>query len=262
MKGRGIALDETTEAAPVTGYSHYILDTLESGSYVTEPTNIAHNYSSMILLAFLLSVFASIYLIARHGLNIALSNLAGGTVLAGAGLALMVLTRVPFTSFTGFGLLAGILLFNVLSVLALSGNKETLKELGIKRTATIEQREEIANDVANRSLPIVFLSSIVTIFLSIGIAFIDLSLLGLSLTLILMVIVGFVGIYFYEIPLYHNLASHVFFAKAHERAEQRRIKRGKKKEEKVVSKDGIVYVDPEGPHETIIPGLNDFRTFK
>ena len=60
MNGRGIALDETTEAAPVTGYSHYILDTLESGSYVTEPTNIAHNYSSMILLAFLLSVFASI----------------------------------------------------------------------------------------------------------------------------------------------------------------------------------------------------------
>ena len=262
MNGRGIELDESTEVAPVIGYSHYMADTLKAGSYVSKPTNIAHNYLSMFLLVFLISVFAAIYILCRYGLNIALTSLVSGTVLSALSIGILAITRIPFTSFTGFAVLASVLIFNMLLVIVLGGNKETLKERGIKKTATEEEREEIANTIANRSLSVVIPTMILSTLFSIGFVFIDISLLGLAISSLVFSLLSFFLLYFYAVPLYYFFATHVFFRALKAKIEAHREKRGKKKAEKVINKDGIVYVDSEGPHETIVPGLNDFRESK
>ncbi len=242
------------------GFGHYINDSLTVGCFATAPTNVTHNYTSMILLVFLLSCFAAVYLLFRYGfsLNIAMTVLANGSILSALGLLALVAFRIPFTSFTGFGLLAVVTLFDMLSVILLSGNREIIKERGIKKTATNEERADICNEVANRSMLVTVPCSLFLVLFGIGIAFINTALIGLSISLILFSIFSLLLMYFYAVPLYYFFSTHISFKKIAESHEKWREKHGKKKEE-VKAQNGIVYVDQDGPHETIIPGVNDFH---
>ena len=250
-------VDGVTGDISFDGYGHYINDSLDMGCYLTKPTNISHNYKSMILLVFLISCFAFVYLLVRFGINVALTSLVSGTVFSGLLLLLLVACRIPFSSFTGFGIVAAVLVFNILSVILLGGNKETLKENNLKKTATNDDRESIANDIANRSLVITIPSFGLIALMGIGLFFIYPSLTGLSISMIVFAILGLLLSYFYAVPLYFYFASHISFRKISESMEKRREKHGKKKA--VANKDGIIYVDQDGPHETIIPGVNEFH---
>ncbi len=242
------------------GFGHYINDSLTVGCYVTAPTNVSHNYLSMILLVALLSCFTILYIYFRYGFNLSMSLavLSGGTVLSGLGILLLSACRIPFTSFTGFGLLAVVLVFDMLSVIVLSGNNETLKERGIKKSATLEEREEIANQVANQSLVVTVPCFGLLALVGICVAFINSSLLGLSISMIAIAILALLMMYFFTVPLYYFFATHLSTKKLSASFDKWREKHGKKKEE-VKAQNGIVYVDQDGPHETIIPGVNEFH---
>lgn len=244
--------------------SHYAEDSLVVNSYLTKPTNVTHTSNYLFLVAYLLSVFTWIYIFLRYGLNISLASLASGTLLATFGFGLMSITRIPYNSYTPFAILIALLVLNLLLIPVLARNKETLKERGIRKTATPEERAEIANESAQRSLWITVPVLGFMIIYAIALGILNTQLFGLSIATIVFILLDYVILYFFAVPFYYFLATHVTFKRlkaAHEkhkakRAAKRKVK--KEEEKRVAGPDGIVYVD-NGPHETIIPGLNDFR---
>lgn len=262
---RGYTLPVTTqysknpvEIGPVMNYSHYKDDSLNVYSGLTKPTNVAHNFNAMFLLSYLISAFAAVYMLLRHGLKVALTSLVGGTVTVTLATLLLILSRIPFSSFTGFALIILALVFNMLSVLVVSGNKETLKERNISKSATFEQREEIANDTANKSFIVVLPITALMIIIGVLLMFINPAVFGLGLSLVVFAIVMLLALYLYCVPFYYNIASHLSFRRIKEKYNKLQEKRGKKREEQP-SNDGIIYVDQNGPHETIVVGINEFR---
>ena len=254
----------TTSYSPMAGDAHGVKDSLVVNSYLTYATNVSHTTNTMILIVYLISVFSFVYLFLRYGLNVSLAGLTSGTLMATLGLGLLSLLPIPYTSYTPFALLISLTLLNLLFVPVLGRNRETLKERKIRKTATLEERTEIANESARRALWMVLPVLGITLIYAFALAFINKELLGLSLGLILFTLLDFVVLYFFAVPFYVFLASHISFRRLNEsfakRREARRAKKNIKKveEKKVAGPDGIVYVD-DGPHETIIPGLNDFR---
>lgn len=240
-------------------YSHIDDKSIQVHCGLTKPTNVEHNYNSMFLLAYLVSVFASVYMLIRHGIHVALSNLVNGTVTVSLMALLLIVARIPFSSFTSLAILAAIILFNMLSVLVISTNKTTLKEMEISRSATIFQREDVINENTNKSLAIVIPISAITVIIGILLMFINPACMGLGIGLIAFSLINVLSLYFYSPQFYYLISCNVKFDRLREKYNKHKEKRGKKVEEQIVASDGEVYVDQVGPHETIVPGVNEFR---
>ena len=253
-----VTLDDNTPVNP-TSFSHYVDGSLSVLSSVATPTNVTHNTNSLFLLAFLVSVFSFIYVFARFGISIGLTQLASGTMMAGFAIGLLALVRIPFSSYTGFGVLVSILLLNRRDIILLAPCKQKLKELGIKRTASKEQRREIVKEAARRSLHVVYPLYSVVLALSVSFFFRNKELVGLGRARMVFSLLACVLLYAFSGPLYHFLSSTISFKKLTEKWEKRREKKeGKAK----LSKEGIRYVEPDRPHETTVIGLNEFRNRK
>ncbi len=251
--------------APFSGDSHGVKDSLKVESYEALPTNVTHITNYLILLTFLVSCFAFVYFLARFGVNIALAGLASGSVASGLFLGVLALTRIPFSSYTVFSLLIAILVLNMFFVPILGKNRELLKERGLKKKATEEQRRDIANESGVTSLKMVLPVLGILLVYSFGLAFVNTGLIGLSIASIVFLVFDFVIAYFFAIPFYYFMSCHISFEKIAKWNEERRVRRAEKKHlkieevKKVAGPDGVLYVD-NGPHETIVPGLNDFRS--
>ncbi len=251
--------------APFSGDSHGVKDSLKVESYEALPTNVTHITNYLILLTFLVSCFAFVYFLVRFGLNISLAGLASGTLASGLFLGVLSLTRIPFSSYTVFSLLIAILVLNMFFVPILGKNREILKERGLKKKATEEQRKDIANESGISSLKMVLPVLGILLVYSFGLAFVNTGLIGLAISSIVFLVLDFVIAYFFAIPFYHFLSCHISFEKLAKWNEERRVRRAEKKHQKieevkkVAGPDGVLYVD-NGPHETIVPGLNDFRS--
>lgn len=256
--GIRVTLDDRTPVDP-SAFGHYVNGSRKVFSSLATPTNVNHNTRNLFLVAFLFSCFCFCYTLLRFGLSISLTQLASGTVMAGLAIGLLAAFRIPFSSYTGFGVLVSIILINRLSIILLAPCKQKLKELGIKKTATSEQRATILNESASRSLHVAYPLLTVILILGISFFFIHQDLFGLGRTSIIFSLVSLVVLYLFAAPLYHLLSSKISFTKISAKREARREKKeGKAK----VSKEGIRYVEPDLPHETIVPGLNDFRNRK
>ncbi len=263
MKEYDVTIDNNNYIAPFSGDSHGVKDSLKVESYKVSPTNVGHTTNYLILLGFLISCFAFVYLLVRFGLNVSLASLATGTLATGLYIGLLTLLRIPFSSYTVFALLIAVVALNLFFVPVLAKNREILKERGLRKTATDEQRGDIANECALGSLKMVVPVLAILIIYSIGLAFVNTSLIGLSIASVLFLVFDFVLLYFFAVPFYHFLSCKVSFAKIHAWNEKRLEKKAEKKHlkleeiKKVAGPDGILYVD-SGSHETIIPGINDF----
>lgn len=253
-----------TIIAPFAGDSHGVKDSLKVESYEVKATNVNHTSNYLILLSFLISCFAMVYLLARYGLNVSLASLGTGTVASGLYLGLLSLLRIPYSSYTVFSVLISVLVLNLFMIFALGKNREILKERGLKKSATDEQRAEIANESGYRSFVLILPVLCILLVYAFGLAFVNSALVGLSISMALFLVLDFFLIYFFAVPFYYFLATHISFARIsayHQmRKEKAALKKNKKIEEvkRVAGPDGVVYVD-DGPHETIIPGVNEFR---
>lgn len=238
--------------------SHFVYDSLTVGSYLVTPTNINHTYENFFLLTFIISIFAAIYALVRHGILVSLTELVGGSAYAALLVGLLSATRIPFNSFSAFGIMIS-LIFVLFAIFALvSGNKDILKERKLRRTDNNDIRLEIANNVAKANVPAVLLTLASTFVLSLSFFGISSSLYSLSLITIVSLALSLLFIFFVILPLYYFFACHINFKKLHNYMEKRKEKNAAEKKEKVQN-TGIVYVDDDMPHETIIPGLNEFR---
>lgn len=250
--------------SPFAGDSHGVKDSLLVDTYEVTATNVTHISNYLILLSFLVGCFAFVYLLVRFGLNISLASLATSSLSTALYLGILALCRIPYSSYTVFGILIAILLLNMFFVPVLGRNREVLKERGLKKKATDEQRMEIASKSGILALKLVLPVSLILLVYSIGLAFVNVALIGLTIVSVISIVLNFFALYLFAIPFYHFLCCHISFAKmeaAHQKhLEKKAEKKHLKKEEvkRVAGPDGILYVD-DGPHETVIPGLNDFR---
>jgi protein-export membrane protein SecD len=266
MTDTEVSIDDNTLIAPFTGDSHGVKDSLKVESYEVKPTNVTHTTNYLLLLGFLISCFAFVYLLLRFGINVSLASLGSGTLATGLFIGLLAILRIPFSSYTVFGVLISVFALNLFFVPVLGKNKEILKERGLKKTADDQTRADIANVSAVGSLKMVLPVAAILLIYSLGLAFVNTSLIGLSISSILFLVLDLVLLYFFAVPFYHYLATHISFARItawnQTRLEKKVAKKNEKVEavKKVAGPDGIIYVD-DGAHETIIPGLNDFKNF-
>lgn len=263
--GDAIHYDEVTidgvNKPIILNSNHYQLGSLKVTSLETLPTHINYNTNNFFLVVFLISVFAMLYTFLRYGLNLALAQLAYGTLVAGIGVALLSILPIPYNSFTVFGILLPVFLANLAIIPLLAINKETIKLRGLKKTVTFEQREEIMNEVSGLPIPSVLFALCSVVLVSLAFFAISSELLGLGIISLLTLALSVCLFYFFVYRFYFFLVTHVTFKKLNEKIEASREKRRIKKNEAkpVAASDGMIYVDQDISHETIIPGLNEFR---
>lgn len=236
---------------------HFTADELLVGAYDVEATNVYHSSVNLFLLVFLLPVLVAVYLLIRYGILVSLSGLVAGELYSALLVGLLSATQIPFNSYSAFGLLAGFALFLTLIVPLVGMNKVVLKERGIRRDASVEERAEIANAEASLALPTLLATILGSILLFLAFFFLDSQTIALGAIGVVSSFLVFPFLYFFLLPLYHLLSIHVNFRRIHTLYEKHREKKGVVKAKP--GKDGVVYVDEDSPHETIVPGLNDFR---
>lgn len=255
----------TIDLDPDTNYSkvlvapgqtgNYRLNSLEAGCYLTTPTNIAHSTDNFFLIVFLMSVFAAIYALLRYGLNMGLTTLVSGSVAATLFVGLMAALQIPFNSYTAFGALVGLFVFFIALIPPLYTNHITIKENNLRYIDDLNAKADVVDDSFHRLIKASVITVLLTIVFSLSFFFIAGQLLGLSFSLVIFLLLVLPISIFFGVVFYFFLYQHLSFKKMHDRYLSFRAKR---KEERQASKDGITYVDPDSPHETIIPGLNDF----
>lgn len=250
-----ITLDDNTTINPVQD-THYQTDSLEVTCLATEPADKEYDTNNLLLLIFLVAVFAAIYILLRYGLNLFLTFVATGTIEAGLAVGLLSLTRLSYTPYVGFALLALTLITGLILLPLLSDNKAVIKEKGLKNNCTEEQHAEIENQTANRALPTILITLISTILLFVSFFFVNSSLLSTSLMAIILAVVSIFVSYLFGLNFYHFLVTHIHFTKIKNFFYNRKEESDEKKKD---GQNNIRYVDEDGPHETIIPGMNDFH---
>ena len=256
-----VKIDTVDKPIAPKSSSHFKSNSLEVQSYVTHPTHINYNTNNFFLVVFLISVFGMIYVFLRYGLNLALTQLAFGTLLAGLGVALLCLLPIPYNSFTVFGVLLPVFLANVVCVPLLAINKETIKSRGLKKTVTIDQREEIMNEVSSQPLSYVLFALCSVLLCVLPFFLLSSDLLGLGISFILTFVLGIVLFWLFAYRFYFFLTTHITFRKLREKyeAHKEKVRLRKHEAKPVAASDGYIYVDQDISHETIIPGMNDFR---
>ena len=235
---------------------HFVSSSLIVGAYKLQPTNVYHSSVNLFLLVFLLPVFVAVYVLVRYGILAGLSGLVGGELYAALLVGLLSSSQVPFNSYSAFGLLAGFALSLLLFVPMIGRNKILLKERGIRQSATAEQRAEITNHEARLALPIALSTSASLAILFLSLFFLNVQTVPLAAIGLVSALLVPAFLVFFLLPLYHLLSIHINFRKVRSLYQKHREKRGLAKAK--AAKDGIVYVDEDSPHETIVPGLNDF----
>ena len=255
----------TINLDPSTSYSEvlvapgrdpeYVYDSLDVGCYFTTPTNIVHQTNNFFLILFLISVFAAVYSLIRYGLNLALTTLATGTVSALLFVGLMSALHIPFNSFTSFGILFVLLILIISLIPPLYTNHILIKENDSRYSATDDMKIAIVDESFNRLFKVIIIPVIVALLFSISLFFVNAQLLGLGLVSLINLLLVIPLVVYLGVVCYYYLYKHISFKKWHDKYLAYKEAKGEKSKP---SNDGIVYVDPDSPHETIVPGLNDF----
>jgi protein-export membrane protein SecD len=265
-----LTMQDSTQEMQVSSYnvaplndSHYMNDSYSILAEPTEAANLPHDTNNLFLLIGVLSAFCCIYVLVRFGLNLFLTEVTSGTVFALLEVGLLSATRLAYNPYTGFLLLAALFVFDLVLIPLFADNHIVIKEQGLKGKATSEQKADIANAVILRALPSVVIPLIGFVLISLTAFMIDSALVSYSVLGVLLPVVALAVLLLFATNFYYLLTSHITFRPVvdwfHNRQSQRRGKKDKKPVAPVVSADGNVYVDPELPHETVIPGLNDFH---
>ncbi len=235
---------------------HFVASSLIVGAYRLQPTNVYHSSVNLFLLVFLLPVFVGVYVLIRYGILAGLSGLVGGEIYSALLVGLLSATTIPFNSYSAFGLLAGFVLALLLVVPMIGRNKIILKERGIRQNASPEERAQITNSEGAQILPVVVSTALSLAILFIAFFFLNPQTIPLAAIGLVSSLLVPPFLVFFLLPLYHLFAIHINFRHVRSLYQKHREKKGTDK--KTAAKDGIVYVDEDSPHETIVPGLNDF----
>ncbi len=218
--------------------------------------NISHDNEWLSIVLTLLVVFAAVYAGIRYGLSAGLVSFFSGFVAVLAGLAFLVISRVPFTSITGYGLIGAGLFATVLPLLSFARNRELLKDGRVIRTASKELRLEYFLKATGISLPIFAVAGGCLILVSIlGSSLFGGSVYGLGLTLFVGGLVGWSFTVFGLPYMYVSLRSAMKFQWYKDKVSKYRAKHPKRPGKRQIT------ADPNEARETVVPGINDYRNF-
>lgn len=252
---------------------NYMAKSFHIYSQKTTALNLVHDIKNLFLIVFLIAAFASIYAFIRFGLNMFLTVLTSGTVFAALSIGLLSITKLAFNPYIAFVVLAVNLVYDFLMIPLFNENKPILKELGLKGVADEEKRASVLNDLISKNGIVILLSLVSMLVLMVPVFFIDISLLSSTILGVLLSVLAFVSLIGFALPFYLLCTSHISFRRLTDwftmKRESRNEKKEKAKEERKeeaskavnpneFAPDGTRYVDPEGPHETIIIGMNEF----
>ena len=224
-----------------------------------KPSGIDHTVNSIYLVLGLTAVFATVYLLLRYGIFVALAALSDMVVSGLLGVAIPVLFRLPFNVYTGFGYLGAMFVISFASISLFARNKDVIKDSKVKKP-TSEQRAEILDQSRRLTLITVLGCGIaVTILSIVGAAIIGEEMLSTFIIFLITSAVGFALIYFLVAPLYIVVRTRIklkvspkvsnFFAKVGEKLKKVFHINGKKK----------VVVNKNEARETVVPGINEYR---
>ncbi len=253
---------------------NYKADSFVAYSQETSPINLGHDINNLFLVLFLLACFVSVYAFVRFGLNMFLTIIASGTAFASLSIGVLALSHLSFNPYVSFAVLALNLVFDFLIVPLFHENKTIIKEHGLKGKATEEERKDILNSLIQRNKVMIFVPVLSSLVLFVPFVFVDSSLLSMTVLGVILAILAVVLLYSFALPFYLLCTSHISFRRFSDWFNNRKEKRNDKKAQEMDEKkkeatlaenpnefapDGTRYVDPEGPHETIIVGMNEFR---
>lgn len=268
-----IVLDDNTLVNPLND-GNYKSSSYSIYSLTTSPLNLKHDVLNLFLIVFLIAAFASIYAFLRYGLNTFLSVITSGTVFACLSVGVLSLSQLGFTPYIALILFAFNLIFDFMVIPTLSENKATIKEKGLKGKALEEERADILNELTSKNILILVSTFVSGLVFSIPFVFIDSSLLSTTIFGIILAILGFALIITFVLPFHLLCSSHINFKRFNDwfmsRKTSKKEEKDKVAEDKIAeankannpnefAPDGTRYVDTEGPHETIIIGMNEFR---
>lgn len=219
------------------------------------PAGMEHNTNSFFLVLGLTCLFAALYLLCRYGLYVALASLGTFAVSGLFGVGLTALFRLPFNMTTGFGFLAGAFIVAFAGVSVFARFRDLLRDSKTKKP-TMEQRAVLLDQALRLQTPTLVGSFAATTVLTVVCAaFCSEALISALLVTELMALLGFILIYLLTAPLYLVVRNHLkfktfkrfgeFFAKIGRRIGKRAPK--------------TPAVNKNEPHETIVPGINDYR---
>lgn len=201
-------------------------------------------------------VFAFVYAAVRFGLAAGLTQFAVSFLSGLFGLIIFSLFRVPFDQFIGFGLLGAAALVGIFTLPFFARNREIIKESKLYRTASLKTRFETSGYVSdytlNNNILLAVASALfgvfglslysLTSFSAMGIAFLAVGLFGVLVNTTLVPV------------LFPWLRAKLSYHTITERWQNYLAKRRTRKKK-------VIVADPNEAHETVIPGLNEYRTW-
>ena len=239
----------------LSGDSNFEINSFVSGCYLVSPVNLNNVSINLIVLIYVLNAFAFVYFLIRYGFNFAISQLITSTLLSSLAFSFIVFFSIAFTSYLSFGLFAIIVMYNLFLVPFGQKNKSLLKEKANK-----EINDDIQLDVLNESYSSVFETTFIPFILfivfSISLVLISKSVISLGMTQIVLILFVAAFFAFIFLNLYYYLSTKIKFIKFKEFFNNKKFSIKKTSSNPNVN---VNYVDVDGPHETIIEGLNDFR---
>ena len=240
----------------LNGDSNFDSTTFVSNCYLITPVNLNSFSTNLILIMFVMNAFAFIYFLIRFGIVLSVSQLTVSSLFSALAFALTSVLSMPFNPYTGFAILASTLLLNLVMGAFATKFKQVSK--GLKLT-TLKEEERL--NLVNESFYHIFetssLSLLSALVLFIPFMIINPSLISLSLFGILLILVAALCIVSLFIPLFYVLLNKISVERIKEFIKAKAKK--KNHADLIKANNDIAYVDQDGPHETIIFGLNEFK---
>lgn len=191
----------------------------------------------------LLPVFMAVLTMAGYGIYAGLAVLGGGALSFGTGTLLLTLCRLPFTSYSFFGIYASLFLFNMALTVLFTYFREEKREGNVAHPS-LETRAQMMENARKKSMFTFGAVSVIGIVIGVTLIVINpTSLLSAGIVLIILSMLDFfLGLY--VIPyLYLFFVRIISLHKISDKAKARRAKK--------------LTDNPNEPHETIVPGIND-----
>lgn len=199
-------------------------------------------------------VVIATYVFLRFGLCAFITTLCSNVAVTTFALGFISVCQIAFSPFTAFGVAMASLVIGIFSVLFFEKNAEMLRSLKIKRTNDVDTRFTVAELSVKASFQTSgsVLCSVLA-FTTFGCALFGVECIPMMVTFGLMGLVGIALCYLFNPYIYLYLRTHIHFAGAQSKADERKAARANKPKR-------VIEADPDETKETIIPGLNDYQT--
>lgn len=199
-------------------------------------------------------VVIAAYAFFRFGLCAFITTISSNVAVTVFSLGLISVAQIAFSPFTAFGVAMGSLVTGLFSILFFEKNQELLKSLKLKKTDSVDTRfviAELATKATAQTGGAILCS--VLAFSCLGIGFFGLDCIAMMVAFAFVGLLGICLCYFFNPFIYLYLRTHIHFASTQKMVDDRKQARANKPKR-------VIDADPDEVKETVVPGINDYKT--